>query len=95
MIYLERVGNIIGGYRVKDGICYVKLTATSTGGVTGNKVIFTNMPKSKNGEVSVGDGFIINNKNQLISNENISSGTVFEINGSYETTSPDMPYIVE
>ena len=53
------------------------------------------MPKSKNGEVSVGDGFIINNNNQLISNENISSGTVFEINGSYETTSPDMPYIVE
>ena len=50
------------------------------------------MPKSKNGEVSVGDGFIINNNNQLISNENISSGTVFEINGSYETTYPNMPY---
>ena len=94
-IYLGRVGNIIGGYRVKDGICYVKLTATSIGnGVIGNRVIFENMPTPKNGEVSL-ENFIINTSKQLLSKKDITKYTIFDIDLNYETTYADMPYVVE
>ena len=52
------------------------------------------MTTPKSGDVSV-ENFIINTSKQLLSKKDITKDTIYDIDLNYETTYPDMPYVVE